>query len=168
MTKIINGFFSIFKIILLLICFVFTFYIIINMYRRLEKNMMDAIMNFIPFFLLFLLFSINLILRQKSVMQCTFYNITCCLVFMMILFTIYRTLCDRNMVAMIRLGYDINFNYFADMIAPIKAMLYILSVVDVLLIFDGINLKEKEENDASVENSVKPKQNRTVNKKLKV
>lgn len=137
MIKIVNKVFCIFKVFLLLISFVFSFFIVINMYRRLEKNMVDAIFNFIPFILLFLLFAINIILRQKSVNNCLFYNITCCFVFGMILFSVYRTFFDRNMVVMIRLGYDINFNYFADMIAPIKAMLYILSFSNILLILEG-------------------------------
>lgn len=158
MDKILNIFLLILKMLLLLTCFVFTFFIIINMYKRLEKDMIDAFINFVPFFLLFLLFSINLILRQKSVMQCTFYNITCCLVLTMVLFTVYRTLFDSNMVAFIRLGYNINFNYFADMIAPIKAMLYILCVVNILLMFNAIDFKKKME--AGLENN-----NKTVTNK---
>lgn len=139
MIKVINVILSFLKVILLLACFVFSFFIIINMYRRLEKNMVDAIFNFIPFALLFILFAINIIFRQKSVNRCFFYNITCCLVFAMILFAVYRTFLDRNMVVMIRLGYDINFNYFADVIAPMRAMLYILCVCNVLLMIEGID-----------------------------
>lgn len=144
MNKIINWFLCIFKMLLLLICFVFTFYIIVGMYNRLEKNIVDAIYNFIPFVLLFILFSINIILKQKNVIQCTFYNITCCLVFIMILFSIYRTFFDQNMVVMIRLGYNINFNYFADMIAPIKAMLYILCLSNILLIVSNLKFGKLE------------------------
>ena len=142
MIKIINYILSFLKVILLLVCFVFSFFIIINMYRRLEKNMVDAIYNFIPFALLFILFAINIIFRQKNVNKCFFYNITCCLVFAMILFAVYRTFFDRNMVVMIRLGYDINFNYFADVIAPMRAMLYILCVCNVLLMVEGINFSK--------------------------
>lgn len=139
MIKIVNAVFSFLKMILLLVSFVFTFFIIINMYRRLEKDVIDAVFNFIPFIILFILFAINLIFKQKSVNGCFFYNITCCLVFGMILFAVYRTFFDRNMVAMIRLGYDINFNYFADVIAPMRAMLYMLSVSNILLMIEGID-----------------------------
>lgn len=142
MIKVINAILSFLKVILLLVCFVFSFFIIINMYRRLEKDMIDAIFNFIPFVLLFILFAINMIFRQKSVNKCFFYNITCCLVFAMILFAVYRTFFDRNMVVMIRLGYDMNFNYFADVIAPMRAMLYILSVCNILLMIDGIDFSK--------------------------
>ena len=135
MIKILNIILNIFKVIMLLTCFVFTFYIIMNMYNRLGKNITDSIYNFIPFILLFSLFSINFIFRQKIVNECTFYNITCCLVLIMLLFTIYRTFNDKNMIMGIRLGYDINFNYFSDIIAPMRFMLYALSISNILLLF---------------------------------
>lgn len=166
MIKIVNTIFSFLKVILLPICFVFSFFIIVNMYKRLEKNMIDAIFNFIPYVLLFILFAINIIFRQKSVNHCFFYNVTCCLVFAMILFSIYRTFFDRNMVVMIRLGYDLNFNYFADMIAPIRAMLYILSVSNIFLMVDGFswNFKKKEiNNSGDLKNQVIEKNHNGVN-----
>lgn len=145
MNKVINVILSILKVFLLLLSFVFSFYIIINMYRRLEKDMIDAIYNFIPFILLFVLFAINIIFRQKSVTGCLFYNIVCCLVFAMILFAGYRTFFDDYMVAYIRLGYNLNFNYFADIIAPMRAMLYVLCVSNVLLMLDGLKIWNKKE-----------------------
>jgi len=154
MIKVINAILSFLKVILLLVCFVLSFFIIINMYRRLEKNVVDSIFNFIPFILLFILFAINMIFKQKSVNKCFFYNVSCCLVFVMILFAAYRTFFDRNMVVMIRLGYDINFNYFADVIAPMRAMLYILCVCNVLLMVEGIDFNKllggKSDNEGEV------------------
>lgn len=144
MIKIINNVLYILKIVLLLITFVFSFYIIINMYQRLEKNMVDAIFNFIPFIILFILFSINFVFKQKTVSECLFYNITCCLTFIMLLFCIYRSFNDQNMIAIIRLGYNINFNYFADIIAPMRAMLYILSVCNVFLMLEDFHYVPKK------------------------
>lgn len=144
MSRTINFIFSLLKILLLLVSFVLTFYIIINMYQRLEKNMVDAIKNFIPFILLFILFSLNFVLKQKSVNSCFFYNLTCCLVFTLILIAGYRTFFDKNMVVMVRLGYGINFNYFADIIAPMRAMLYMLCLSNVLLMIEGYKLKPKK------------------------
>ena len=140
MIKILNVMLNIFKVIMLLVCFVFTFYIILNMYYRLGKNIAGSIYNFIPFVLLFILFSINFVLRQKVVNECTFYNITCCLVLVMLLFAIYRTFNDRNMIMVIRLGYDINFNYFSDIIAPMKFMLYGLSASNILLMLSNLKI----------------------------
>ena len=155
MTKILNGIMNVLKMILLLGCFVLTFFIIINMYRRLEKNFIESISNFIPFILLFILFSINFIFKQKSVNNCMFYNITCCLVFIMLGFAIFRTLTDKNMIAMIRLGYDINFNYFADIIAPMKIMLYLLSISNVCLMFSETKKKENVELEENGEKNKK-------------
>lgn len=140
MIKILNVILNIFKVIMLLACFVFTFYIILNMYDRLGKNIAGSIYNFIPFVLLFVLFSINFVLRQKVVNECTFYNITCCLVLVMLLFAIYRAFNDRNMIMVIRLGYDINFNYFSDIIAPMKFMLYGLSASNILLMLSDLKI----------------------------
>lgn len=154
MIKVINGILSFLKVILLLVCFVFSFFIIINMYRRLDKDVIDSVYNFIPFILLFILFAINIIFKQKSVNKCLFYNITCCLIFVMILFVAYRTFFDRNMVVMIRLGYDINFNYFADIIAPMRAMLYILCVCNVLLMIEGIDFSKLFGNKSDINEEV--------------
>lgn len=140
MIKIINWLLNILKMIMLLLSFVFTFYIIVNMYNRLGKDILGSMSNFIPFFLLFILFSINFVFHQKSVNECTFYNITCCLVFLMLLFSIYRTFNDKNMIMSIRLGYHINFNYFSDMIAPMRFMLYALSVSNILLMVTDMKI----------------------------
>ena len=140
MIKIINWLLNILKMIMLLLCFVFTFYIIVNMYNRLGKDILGSMSNFIPFFLLFILFIINFVFHQKSVNECTFYNITCCLVFLMLLFSIYRTFNDKNMIMSIRLGYHINFNYFSDMIAPMRFMLYALSVSNILLMVTDMKI----------------------------
>lgn len=140
MIKIINMLLNVLKMVMLLVCFVFTFYIVINMYNRLGKDILGGISNFIPFVILFILFSINFVFHQKSVNECTFYNITCCLVFLMLLFSIYRTFCDSNMLMVLRLGYKINFNYFSDMIAPMRFMLYALSVSNVLLMVTDMNI----------------------------
>ncbi len=142
MLKIINGLLNVLKMIMLLVCFVLTFFIIIKMYQRLDKDFIGSIPNFIPFILLFIMFAINFIFRQKQVNQNTFYNITCVLVFAMLGFCIYRTFCDKNMIVLTRLGYDINFNYFADVIAPMKVLLYGLTVSDLLLMLSGMDFKK--------------------------
>lgn len=151
MLRMINGLLGILKMLMLLICFVFSFYIIANMYRRLDKSLIDSVRNFIPFVLLFFAFAVNFVLKQKVVNQNLFYNLVCCMVFGMIMFAIYRTLCDKNMVIMLRLGYDINFNYFADVIAPIKVMLYGLFASNILLV-----LSESKMFNSKVE-EVKPR-----------
>lgn len=153
MIKIFNGLLNVLKMIMLLVCFVLTFYIIIRMYQRLEKDLVKSIFNFIPFFLLFILFCVNFIFKQKQVTQNTFYNVTCIIVFAMLGFAIYRTFYDKNMLVLTRLGYDINFNYFADIIAPMKVLLYGLSVSNILLMISGMEFnKKKIKEDKKIEN----------------
>ena len=144
MVKLINGIFSVLKMILLLVCFVFTFYIIVKMYQRLNKDLIQSIHNFVPFVLLFIAFAVNFVLKQKAVNHNIFYNITCCLVFGMILFAVYRTLYDKNMVMMIRMGYNMNFNYFADILAPIKVMLYGLFASNILLMLTDLKILQED------------------------
>ena len=144
MTKIINGFFSILRFILLLVCFMISFYIIMNMYNRLEKNMLECIPTMLPFVLLLFLFLINFIFKQKTVNNCLFYNITCCFAFIVILFAAYRSFFDSNMVMILKLGYKINFNYFADVIAPMKSMLYLLIISNIFLIIVDVTSRKNQ------------------------
>lgn len=130
-------FFSILKVFLLLVCFMITLYIIMNMYHRLDKNMLESIPTMLPFVILLFLFIINFLFRQRIVNSCFFYNISCCLTFAVILYAAYRSVFDETMVMMLKLGYNINFNYFADVIAPMKAMLYLLIVANIILIVIG-------------------------------
>lgn len=146
MKKIINIFLIFIKFLFLLISFVLTFNIVLRMYERLGKNYIESIPVFIPYIVLFLLFSINFIFRQKRVNNCIFYNITCCLVFAMLIFCGYRAMNDEYMLLYIRLGdYHINFNYYADIIAPMKVMLYLLSISNVILMFTGKDLINENE-----------------------
>ncbi|MDD6223529.1 MAG: hypothetical protein PUB18_00825 [bacterium] len=139
MLKMINMLLCFLKIIILFTCFVFTFYIFLNMHDRLGKNIVDSIFSMFPFGLLLFLFFINVFLKQRAVNDCFFYNVVCCFLFCVILFVIYRTFFDRNMVLIIELGYDINFYYFADFIAPMKIMLYLLSLSNIGLMFSRAN-----------------------------
>lgn len=146
MIKAINRLLYFSKLILLLVSFGFTLYIIMFMYQRLEKSMLQSIWVFLPYLLLFVLFSINIIFNQKQVRDNFFYNFVCCLTFVLFIYVGYRAVFDPYMVARIRLGYDINFNYYSDMISPLQIMLYCLSIANVCFMF----LNEKKTNDHSV------------------
>lgn len=141
MTSIINKIFGILKYILLIISFVLTLYIIIYMYHRLNKSLIQSYKIFIPFIMIFILFCTNFLFNKKKVQKNLFYNITCCLVFSLIIFVDYRTIFDTYMLANSKLGYNINFNYFNDFLVPLKIMLYGLSIINVLLM---INFKSKK------------------------
>ncbi len=135
MIRIMNGFFSMLKFLLLGISFFVTFYIVMSMYERLEKNILSAIPIFIPYLILFLLMSFNLIFKQKQVTRNIFFNLTVCLVFGVFIFVGWRSLMDDYMLVRYKNDYQISFHYFSDMIAPLKAMLYLLIFGDLFLIF---------------------------------
>lgn len=135
MKKILNMFFYIMKYILLILGFVSTLYIIVYMYQRLNKPLTEAVRTFLPYLVLFILFCINLVARQKGVTKNLFYNICCCLVLVTVCYCGYRAIFDQNMIMNEEMGYHINFNYYSDFISPMKIMLYGLSVANICFMF---------------------------------
>ena len=151
MTKIINKLLYILKNILFPITFIATIYIVVFMFKRLEKDIFGAsLMEFIqivlPFILLLILNLITIFLNTKEVKNNIFYNITSFLVMLVISVFCYRALMDKNMFLWYKYGYNINFNYFADQVAPIKVMLYGLSLSSILLMIKGKLGESRQEN----------------------
>jgi len=144
MIKVLNFFFSILKVILLIVSFMFTFYIIMFMFKRLSKDYMGTIDVFVPYLILFLLMAVNLIFSQKHVLNNLFYNITCCLVFGVLIICGYRAIFDEYMLSGIKMGYGINFNYYADIISPLKSMIYLLIASNVCLMISGSSFKKSD------------------------
>lgn len=132
MIKMINGLLYGLKYLLLILSFALGSYIILYMYQRLDKPVFDAILIAIPFIFLFILFAINMLANQQRITKNLFYNLTCCFVFMVILFIEYRAIFDTNMIANSKLGYNINFNYFADNINAIQVMIVGLIISNFL------------------------------------
>ena len=149
MLKILNKMLLLFKNILLFLALIITIYIIMFMYKRLDKdlasNLMEFVSTIIPFILLIILNFLNMTLKQKNVNDNIFYNITSFLVVFTILIFCIRTLGDQNMYFWHKYDYKMNFNYFSDQIAPIKIMLYSLSVSNILLmIVNSIKIEKNE------------------------
>lgn len=149
MIKILNKLFYILKNILLPIVFVCTLYIIVFMFKRLDKELLGANLGeflkvIIPFILLIILSLINIFLNINKVKDNLYFNITSFLVMLTISVFCYRALFDKNMFLWHKYGYNINFNYFSDQIASIKVMLYCLSLANILLIIKDKFVKEKK------------------------
>lgn len=152
MRKFLNGLCYLVKHILYITATLGSFYIILFMFKRLDKSLIESLAFFTPFILLLLMFVINIVLGQKVVIRNLFYNFTCCLVLGFITFACYRAIFDTNMLATYKLGYEINFNYFADLIRPIEVMLYGLVVANFLLIFSKEKKREVIREEISVNN----------------
>lgn len=140
MKKMINAILLGLRYVLFLGAFAISFYIILSMYRRLGKNMIESINIFIPYAILLIIFFINIIFRQKSVNNNLFYNLTCCLVFSTTIVVGIRAIYDTNMILNKVMGYNINFIYFSDYIAFMKLLVYGLCISNLLFM---ICLKEK-------------------------
>ena len=159
MVKLLNKLFYFLKNLMLPILLSLTIYIIIYMFKRLEKEVFgDSLMEFLsviaPFIILLILSIINAFLTQKNVTNNIFYNITSFIVMLVIGIFCYRALLDKNMYLWHKYGYNINFNYFADQIAPIKVMLYGLSFANVILMIDGY-IKDNEVKEVKNKNKTK-------------
>ena len=156
MTKILNKLFRILHIIMLPILLVATIYIVMFMFQRLEKEIFGA--NFteflgviFPYLLLIILNIINMFLKQNNVKDNLFYNTTAFLVMIVITVFCLRALFDQNMFLWHKYGYNMNFNYFSDQIAPMKVMLYGLIIANVVLMIDGyIKSENKSEKNLKV------------------
>lgn len=131
MKKILNTFFCFFKFILLILSFGISLYIILSMYKRIEKNIIESLPIFIPYIILLLLFFINITLNQKTVNHNIFYNLTCCFVFGCIGIVGVRAILDDNMLLNEIMGYNINFSYFSDFISFMKIMIYGLIISNI-------------------------------------
>ena len=119
-----------------------TIYIVVYMFQRLKKdlfgaNFMEFVSVILPFFILLVLVLVNSFFKQDGVRNSFFYNFTSFLVMLTITYFCYRALFDQNMYFWHKYGYNINFNYFSDQIAPIKVMLYVLSFANIVLVIEG-------------------------------
>ncbi len=135
MKKILNLILCFFKYILFIVAFSITLYIMIMMCNRLDKNYVDVVYLFIPYLLIFLLFLLNLCLKNSYVNNNIFYNITCCLVFIVNIFISYRCIFDKSMLLNRVYGYSINFGYFNDYLSFNKIMLYGLIIATIFFMF---------------------------------
>lgn len=174
MKRVLNAILSVLKIILLFVSFALTFYIVMAMYQRLDKSILEALDVFIPYIILLILLLLNHVLGHKYVTSNMFYNITCCLVFSLFIFVCYRTMFDNYMLLNLRNSYNMSFYYFSDMILPFKALLYLLIGGNICLIVTGaIRNKEvvtnvsvvKHNNDIVKEKKEKKKTTNNSNKK---
>ena len=150
MIKVLNKILFHLKNIMLIILVPITVYIVGYMFERLGKemfgeNMLEFVQVLLPFILLIILISINMIAKQKEVQENFYYNMTSFLCMLVIAIFCYRALMDSNMYFLNKYTYHINFNYFADQIAPTKIMLYGLSVSNILLMIASAIKTDEEE-----------------------
>lgn len=132
MVKLINKLFLVLKFLLLIIAFIMTLYIVMVMYERLEKNILESLFLFLPYVILIGLFVINAVFKQNNILDKLFYNITCIAVFCLIIFVCARSLFDKNMILNGIMGYGVNLLFFNDFLVFMKVLLYGLCFSNLL------------------------------------
>ena len=137
MTKILNGMFYLLKFLLIVLAFGSSLYVLVAMYKRLDKNMIDLLRVFIPYMVLIVLWILNIFFRQESVTKNVFYNLTCCIVFATVILLACRSLFDESMILMLKTKYHVNFDFFSDMLTFVNVMIYGLCISDVFLALSG-------------------------------
>ena len=148
MTRILNGMFYFLKFILFILAFGMSLFVMVKMYQRLNKDMIQLVKIFVPHIIIIILFIVNMFLRQKTVTKNVFFNLTCCLVFFTICVLAFRAFADPYMIYSLKNSAKINFNYFSDSITFINIMLYGLCLSDFFLMFsNGFHKKRKIRND---------------------
>lgn len=135
MKNIVNKIFYVLKFILLILSFALSLLIIVKMYERLGKSLKESLSFFLPFLAIFIVFSINMVADQKAVKDNMFFNITSCLVLLVITYIGYRTIFDKNMIINSYMGYGMSFNYYSEAVPSIKMLLYGLVITDIFLMF---------------------------------
>lgn len=149
MLNLLNKLFIVLKLLLLLLGLGFSAYIMLSLYTYLEKNLFssqitDFIKVIIPYLILLLLIVLNLLLRNKEVNDNILYNFCSVIGLVAIVFILYRSIFDNNIILSYKNQYNIAFDYFSDQLSFIKIILYSLSIVDILLIIENRILKKKE------------------------
>ncbi len=143
MKDILSSIFGFLKYILLVTAFGLVFYGIMVTYARLEKSLIQAVPIFIPFILVLLTYILSLVISGKNVSKNLLFNLTSVLVFSVIIVICLRAKFDTSMILYHK--YQIHFNpsYFADNLAIIKALVYMIGIANIILLICNILEKDK-------------------------
>lgn len=143
------------KYVLLIVSFALVFYGILVTYKRLDKNILEAIPLFIPFFVILVVYIINLFIKSNIIKDNLFYNAVSAIVFVVIIIILIRAKFDTGMILYYKYAIDFNPAYFADNLSTIQMMLYTLAGSNVLLmlstLFDEKKVKVVEKKEIKKE-----------------
>lgn len=144
MNKILSRIFSVLKYILLIAAFGITLYGMIMTYKRLEKDLVEAIPTLLPFAILLITFLVNLFIKSPVIKNNLLYNFTAVVVLAVIIVIGLRAKFDTNMLLYYKYKIDYNPLYLSDNLSSIKLMLYCLTGANVLLMLSTIFDRKKK------------------------
>ena len=136
MVNLINKILIYIKIILLLIVFTVTLYILLLRMDYNELSVLSLLPMFIPLFLVLVGFVFSYFLNKGN--DNIIFNISSVLVLIAIIVILYRTLFDSNIISQ----YTINLNYFDNYTFKIETILYLTFIANLMIIYD-----KKEKNN---------------------
>lgn len=131
MTDAINKILFYIKVILLLVAFTLSLYIMMMMYDRFGRGIMDLILLFIPMLLSLITFVVSFFFKDgnKSIL----FNVSSTLALLAIVIICLRALVDKNMVLNIKDG--INYYYFENQLRQIKILMYMIFFGNLVLFY---------------------------------
>ena len=132
MLKIINRILFFSKIIILLIDFVLTLYILLMLNSYAENELMNLILVCLPLLLTLIVFVISFFFNKGN--DHTLFNVASTLALIVILIIDIRTIFDQNMVMWTK--GNLNFYYFRNQTRVIKILCYTIFINNLLVIFN--------------------------------
>ncbi len=140
MKQIINSFLFYCKIILLLIAFTLTLYIIFSMNAYYRHDVVNMFLVGLPLFLVLLFFVFSIF--KDNIKENLLFNIASVLGIIAIIIIDYRTIFDKNMV--LWQNGKMNFYYFNSALNEIKIFSYIIFTGNLLLFITNNKMSNKE------------------------
>lgn len=130
------------KVILLLIVFSITLYILFLMQASYGNRILTIASVFIPLFLVLIAFVVSFFFQEGN--RDTLFNVSCFIAFVAIAVIDFRTILDKNMVLSIE--NEVNFYFFENQLLQIKILSYLIFFGNAILIYK----EKKKKNDIEV------------------
>ena len=131
MIEMINKVMFYFKLILLLLVFTLTLYILFSMYDYYKTGFWNLILISLPLLLSLIMFVLSFFFKVGD--DKTLFNVGCILALIAILIIDYRSIFDKNMVLWVK--GEINFYYFQNQITQIKILCYSIFIGNLVLFY---------------------------------
>lgn len=126
------------KVILHIVVFCLTLYILFRMYDYYKDSVTNVFMVFLPMLLVSIVFVVSFFFEIGS--KNTFVNLANFLALLSIAIICLRTLFDKNMIMGIK--DNINYYYFQNQLLQIKLLSYLIFIGNSLLIYQEKNNKK--------------------------
>ena len=136
------------KVILLLVTFSFTMYIIFSKNALSMVTASDFVLIMIPFTLTLLCFILSFFFTRGR--DNTFFNVSCLVAIFSLMVMCIRTISDSNMVMWNK--WQMNIYFFDQQIEEFKLLLYLMSIGNIILIFK-VDSSDENFNDKKIFNN---------------